>query len=134
MIAFPCGCKAKVLIYEGSKGKISMPCPICGKFALFYPEQMTAEVSGPACGVFLLHIALLFYILNSIKYLLCSFIILHRRYFRLLSIFTGSVQSEPVSFYNQQGGCDSTREVQSSCSGDCVVRRKYMSIRARIMK
>ena len=50
MIAFPCGCKAKVLIYEGSKGKFSTPCPICGKFALFYPEQMTAEVSGPARG------------------------------------------------------------------------------------
>lgn len=50
MIAFPCGCKAKVLVYEEAKGRISTPCPICGKIALFYQEEMTAEVSGPARG------------------------------------------------------------------------------------
>ena len=50
MIAFPCGCKASVLVYEGAKGKISTQCPICGKFCSFYPEEMTAEISGPVRG------------------------------------------------------------------------------------
>ena len=50
MIDFPCGCSAKILVYEGSAGKISTPCPICRKYALFYTEQMTAKVVGPARG------------------------------------------------------------------------------------
>ena len=50
MIPFPCGCKANVLVYEGSKGKFSTPCPICGEISLFYTAEMTAEVSGPYRG------------------------------------------------------------------------------------
>ena len=50
MINFPCGCKAKALIYEGSKGQFSVPCPICGKFTLFNSGQMTAVTVKPMRG------------------------------------------------------------------------------------
>ena len=48
-IDYPCGCKARVLIYEESKGRFSVCCPICGKYALFDSGRMTAELTGP-CG------------------------------------------------------------------------------------
>ena len=50
MIDFPCGCKAKVLIYEGSKGQFSVQCPICGKFTLFDSGAMSAVTTKPARG------------------------------------------------------------------------------------
>ena len=52
MIPFPCGCKASVLVFEETKGRISTPCPICGKISLFYTAEMTAEVTGPERGAF----------------------------------------------------------------------------------
>ena len=50
MIDFPCGCKARVLIYEGSKGQFSVQCPICGKFTLFDSGAMSAVTTRPARG------------------------------------------------------------------------------------
>ncbi len=50
MIDFPCGCKARALIYEGSKGKFSVSCPICGRFTLFNSGQMSAVTVKPMCG------------------------------------------------------------------------------------
>ena len=50
MIDYPCGCKAKALIYEGSKGEFSVPCPVCGRFSRFDSGRMTAEVTRPARG------------------------------------------------------------------------------------
>ena len=50
MIDFPCGCKAKVLIYEVSKGQFSVPCPICGKFTLFDSGTMSAVTVKAARG------------------------------------------------------------------------------------
>ena len=49
-IDFPCGCKAKALIYEGSKGQFSVPCPICGKFTLFDSDTMSAVTVKAARG------------------------------------------------------------------------------------
>ena len=49
-IDFPCGCKAKAMIYEGSKGQFSVQCPICGKFTLFDSGQMSAVTTGPLRG------------------------------------------------------------------------------------
>ena len=49
-IPFPCGCKANVFAYEDARGRISTACPVCGKFCSFYPEEMTAAVSGPVKG------------------------------------------------------------------------------------
>ena len=50
MIDFPCGCKARALIYEGSKGQFSVPCPICGKFTLFDSGSMSAVTTQPMRG------------------------------------------------------------------------------------
>ncbi len=50
MINFPCGCKAKALIYEGSKGQFSVPCPICGKYTLFNSGQMSTVTVKPMRG------------------------------------------------------------------------------------
>ena len=41
-IAFPCGCDAKILVYEGTAGKTSQKCPICGKYSTFYYDTMKA--------------------------------------------------------------------------------------------
>ena len=50
MIDYPCGCKARALIYEGSGGKFSVPCPVCGRFACFDSVRMTATVIRPVRG------------------------------------------------------------------------------------
>lgn len=42
MINYPCGCKARVLVYKGTHGKASVQCPTCGKYALFCYDDMTA--------------------------------------------------------------------------------------------
>lgn len=44
-ISFPCGCRgnAKVLVYNNTHGRVSSPCPICGKFAIFNYDTMAAE-------------------------------------------------------------------------------------------
>ena len=47
-IQFPCGCKAKILVCEGTTGKTSTQCPICGKFSVFDFKTMTAERVKPA--------------------------------------------------------------------------------------
>lgn len=41
-IDYPCGCKARVLVYKGTQGKASMKCPGCGKYAIFCYDDMTA--------------------------------------------------------------------------------------------
>ena len=46
-IPFPCGCKAKILVYEGTTGKTSTQCPICGKFSVFcYCKKWLMMQSG----------------------------------------------------------------------------------------
>lgn len=49
-IQYPCGCKAKILVYEGTVGKTSIQCPVCGKYAVFYYDEMCAERAKPARG------------------------------------------------------------------------------------
>ena len=49
-IRYPCGCKAKILVYEGTCGKTSIRCPICGRYAVFYYDSMTAEKAKATCG------------------------------------------------------------------------------------
>lgn len=49
-IPYPCGCQAKILVYEGTCGKTSIRCPVCGKYAIFYYDSMTAERVKPAKG------------------------------------------------------------------------------------
>jgi len=49
-IPFPCGCKSKILVYEGTAGKTSTQCPICGKYAVFFYDTMSAERIKPARG------------------------------------------------------------------------------------
>lgn len=48
-IDFPC-CKASALIYEGTKARFSVGCPVCGKFTLFDTGQMTATTIKPVKG------------------------------------------------------------------------------------
>ncbi|MBQ9664622.1 MAG: hypothetical protein IJV40_15865 [Oscillospiraceae bacterium] len=48
-IDFPC-CKARALIYEGTKARFSVQCPICGKFTLFDTGQMSAATIKPLKG------------------------------------------------------------------------------------
>ena len=50
MIEFPCGCKARALIYEGSKGQFSVQCPICGKYTRFDSGTMSAVTVRPVRG------------------------------------------------------------------------------------
>ncbi len=50
MIEYPCGCGPKVLVYEGTTGKVSGQCPICKKYALFDYEQMISEPCGATRG------------------------------------------------------------------------------------
>jgi len=49
-IDYPCGCKAKILVYEGTTGKTSVQCPVCGKYSVFFYETMTAERAKAAKG------------------------------------------------------------------------------------
>ncbi|MBO5543602.1 MAG: hypothetical protein J5949_03095 [Oscillospiraceae bacterium] len=50
MIDFPCGCKAKALIYKDSKGRFSVRCPVCGKYTRFDSDTMSAETIGAVRG------------------------------------------------------------------------------------
>lgn len=49
-IEYPCGCKAKILVYNDAHGTTSIQCPICRKFAVFNYDSMTGEVSKAARG------------------------------------------------------------------------------------
>lgn len=48
-IEFPC-CKASMLVYEGTGARVSVGCPVCGKFTLFDTGQMTAKTIRPVKG------------------------------------------------------------------------------------
>lgn len=50
MILYPCGCGRKALVYESARGRVSVPCPRCGKYALFDYDHMTASICGAAKG------------------------------------------------------------------------------------
>lgn len=47
-IDFPCGCKARILVYKGTTGRSSSKCPICGRIGLFHFDSMTSERAQPA--------------------------------------------------------------------------------------
>lgn len=49
-IEFPCGCKAKILVYNDAHGTTSIQCPVCGKFAIFNYDSMSAVKSKAARG------------------------------------------------------------------------------------
>lgn len=49
-IEYPCGCKAKVLVYNDAHGTTSVQCPICGKYAMFNYDGMTAVITKAARG------------------------------------------------------------------------------------
>lgn len=42
MIAYPCRCGRKVLVYENCRGRSSSQCPQCKQFAVFDFDNMTA--------------------------------------------------------------------------------------------
>ena len=49
-IEYPCGCKAKELVYNDAHGTTSIKCPVCGRFAVFNYDSMTASVCKVAKG------------------------------------------------------------------------------------
>ena len=50
-IEYPCGCKTKLFVYEGTVGRTSDRCPKCQKFAVFDFERMTAFPCRAAQGM-----------------------------------------------------------------------------------
>lgn len=49
-IEYPCGCKAKILVYDDARGSTSIQCPVCKKYAVFNYDRMTAVVAKAAKG------------------------------------------------------------------------------------
>ena len=49
-IEYPCGCKAKILVYNDAHGTTSIQCPICRKYAVFNYDSMTAVMTKAARG------------------------------------------------------------------------------------
>lgn len=49
-IEYPCGCKAKILVYDDAQGSTSIQCPVCKKYAVFNYNSMTAVVAKAAKG------------------------------------------------------------------------------------
>lgn len=49
-IPFPCCSKEKVMAYESSRGRVSLKCPRCGRFAIFDFDEMVAYLSQAAKG------------------------------------------------------------------------------------
>ena len=47
-IEYPCGCKAKILVYNDAHGTTSIQCPICRKYAVFNYDSMTAVLTEAA--------------------------------------------------------------------------------------
>ena len=49
-IEYPCGCKAKILVYNDAHGTTSIQCPICRKYAVFNYDSMSAVAAKAARG------------------------------------------------------------------------------------
>ncbi len=49
-IEYPCGCKAKILVYDDARGSTSIQCPVCKKYAVFNYDSMTAVIAKAAKG------------------------------------------------------------------------------------
>lgn len=50
MVPFPCGCGSEAVVYKGATGQISVPCRVCGRFALFDQDRMIAIPAKPLKG------------------------------------------------------------------------------------
>lgn len=51
VMRFPCCPKEKIVYSETDKGWISVKCPNCGKFVVFYIGNNRAEIQGPIRGI-----------------------------------------------------------------------------------
>ena len=51
IIRFPCCPKEKVVYSETGRGWISVKCPNCGKYVVFYIENNYAQIQGPIRGI-----------------------------------------------------------------------------------
>ncbi len=51
IIKFPCCPKEKIVYSDADRGWISVKCPNCGKFVVFYIESNCASIQGPIRGI-----------------------------------------------------------------------------------
>lgn len=49
-VPYPCCPHRSAIVSEDAHGKISVPCPSCGRFVLIDQDRMTATVTKPCKG------------------------------------------------------------------------------------